>query len=308
MFSVIIPLYNKAPYVRRAIDSVLTQTFSEYEIIVVNDGSTDGGEEIVEKEFGDQIQLVSQSNQGVSVARNTGILLAKFPWIAFLDADDYWNPSFLDHIKSGLEQYPDIKMIGTSYSNLSISTGKESFKTDLITDYFKVADHNTLFTSSSTVIHRSFFESNSGFKPELVFGEDVDVWFRVFSWFGKAAYIPVPLMYYDLGASSSTKSVPILKRTIFAAMYKEDYELSSKSQSWVTFRDKYLLLNLFQFLTTNSNYREGKNLLRKKESAFLLATLPYYLPYIFFRIILGYPQTKKWLRIYLKFCFRYIYT
>jgi glycosyltransferase involved in cell wall biosynthesis len=76
LFSIIVPLYNKAEYINRALDAVLNQSFTEYEIIIVNDGSTDGSEKIVEDKFGPHVRIIHQKNQGVSTARNTGIQYA----------------------------------------------------------------------------------------------------------------------------------------------------------------------------------------------------------------------------------------
>jgi len=91
MISVVIPLYNKESFITETIQSVLNQTFADFELILINDGSTDKSEPVV-KTFNDhRIRYKSIANSGVSVARNTGIELAKFTWIAFLDADDYWQ-------------------------------------------------------------------------------------------------------------------------------------------------------------------------------------------------------------------------
>lgn len=101
MFSVIIPLYNKSQYVEKAIRSVSVQTFQEFELIVVNDGSVDNGVEIVESLFQKLTapsggwSIKTQSNSGVSTARNNGVKSAKYNYIAFLDADDWWEPDFL---------------------------------------------------------------------------------------------------------------------------------------------------------------------------------------------------------------------
>src|ERR1035441_8596585 len=94
--SVVIPLYNKAPYVGRALSSVFRQTIQDFECIVVDDGSTDGGGDLVEKMSDPRLRLVRQANGGVSRARNQGINLARHPLIAFLDADDEWLPGFLE--------------------------------------------------------------------------------------------------------------------------------------------------------------------------------------------------------------------
>lgn len=307
MFSIIIPLYNKAPYIQRTIDSVLNQSFQDFEIIVVNDGSTDGGEELVKGNYGDQVVLINQINQGVSDARNKGIAHSRFDFLAFLDGDDYWHPDFLNWISHVLERYPEIKMIGTSYTNDSFPSKIENPELELIEDYFAKADYNTLFTSSSTVIHKSFFENNCGFKSHLIRGEDIDVWLRAFDWFGKAAYIHAPLMLYDVNASTNHHFSPKLEQTIFSEMYRDDFELSERFSSWNTFRDKYLTLNLIFFFDKRQNHELGKLLLSKRKNDYYLSAIPYRLPYPIINWIISNSWISSLLRKYLKFCFRYIY-
>ena len=106
-FSVIIPLYNKAPYIERAVKSVLSQDYPHFEIIVVNDGSSDGGEKIVTKLEDERLKLVSQKNAGVSAARNKGALEAKSEYLAFLDGDDTWEPNFLSELVKLIADFPN---------------------------------------------------------------------------------------------------------------------------------------------------------------------------------------------------------
>ena len=106
--SVVIPLYNKRTSVIRALNSVLSQTIQPEEIIVVNDGSTDGSEQLVNELNHPLVRLINQPNAGVSAARNRGIKEAKGDWIAFLDADDEWMPEYLETIKSLSEKYPPV--------------------------------------------------------------------------------------------------------------------------------------------------------------------------------------------------------
>lgn len=307
MFSVIIPLYNKVKFISRSIDSVLDQSIPDFEIIVVDDGSTDGGMEHVSSKYGSKVRLISQTNQGVSSARNTGIRNASFEYLAFLDADDAWHQDFLYWMKYVLEKYPGLGMVGSSYSGTGLPKKFHDPKISLIDDYFGQADYNTLFTASSTVLHKSFFREKTGFKTNLIKGEDVDVWFRAFDWFKKACYVHAPLMFYDLKASGTTRSIPNLHRTIFFDIYKEDYDISNHYATWLTFRDKYLVLNLFQYFENEDNFRVGHELLQKISSSFPLAQIPYLLPFSFFNFALPYPRLRNLIRKYLKFCFRYIY-
>lgn len=115
MISVVIPLWNKAPYVRRCLDSVLAQAFTDFEVVVVDDGSTDGGPALVEAVGDRRVRLVRQANSGVSVARNRGVSEARGDWVAFLDADDEWTPDHLSVLASLMAAYPHVGMVSTSY-------------------------------------------------------------------------------------------------------------------------------------------------------------------------------------------------
>lgn len=306
MFSVIIPLYNKKQFVSRSIESVLNQSFIDFEIIVVDDGSIDGGGEFVAAQYGPKIRLIRQANQGVSAARNTGIQHANFDYLAFLDADDVWHPDFLFWMHFVLEKFPEVRMAGSSYSNSELPEKFKDPRISVIDDYFSQADYNTLFTSSSTVIHKSFFELKEGFKTHLTKGEDIDVWLRAFDLFRKACYVHAPLMFYDLKASGSLETKPKLERTIFSEMYQEEYAISDHFPSWLTFRDKYLTLNLFQYFDQKENFLAGKILLKRRINSYPFSQIPYLLPFSFFKYALPNPVLKKLIRNYLKFCFRYL--
>lgn len=124
MFSVVIPLYNKAHTIERTLRSVFAQTYQKFEVIVINDGSTDGGEEIVEKIEDQRIRLISQENLGVSAARNRGIRESKYEWIAFLDGDDEWMPTFLEKIADTTWRYPSERIFGTLSKHVNNETGE----------------------------------------------------------------------------------------------------------------------------------------------------------------------------------------
>jgi hypothetical protein len=114
--SVIIPLYNKAPYVRRALDSVAAQTFADFEVIVVDDGSTDGGGSVVAGYADARFRLVTQANAGPGAARNAGIAEARGELIASLDADDEWLPTYLEESVGRLEEFgPEVASISSGY-------------------------------------------------------------------------------------------------------------------------------------------------------------------------------------------------
>ena len=118
-FSVVVPLYNKEREVGAALDSVLGQRRLPREIIVVDDGSTDGGAAVVGGYTSPLIRLVTQKNAGVSAARNRGAVLARSEYIAFLDADDRWQPGYLEKMAFLIEQYPDCGAYAAAFDIVS---------------------------------------------------------------------------------------------------------------------------------------------------------------------------------------------
>ena len=124
--SIIIPLYNKRNSLRNCIQSVLNQTYKNFELIIVDDGSTDGSEEVVKEFSDDRIRFERKKNGGVSSARNRGVQLARNPWIAFLDADDIWAEWHLETIVHLFESEPLALVLSTSIDTFISSQGVES--------------------------------------------------------------------------------------------------------------------------------------------------------------------------------------
>ncbi len=178
--SVIIPLYNKAPYIKRALDSVLAQTVQNFEVIIVNDGSTDGSEKVVEGYADPRIHLINQENQGVSAARNHGVDAARTELVAFLDADDEWLPEFLETIVRLREKYPEAGLYGTGY--ITVFPGNHhisrvwipSAGDRLLTNYFQdvVNSKFSLFNSSSFATNKNIFKSIGGYSIGVRWNED----------------------------------------------------------------------------------------------------------------------------------------
>lgn len=204
--SVVIPLYNKSPYIARALNSVLSQTIQDFEVIVVDDGSTDNGAEVV-KVFNDpRIRLIQQKNRGVSAARNRGIEEAHAELIAFLDADDEWMREHLRTLLRLRDRYPQAGAYGTAYlikkkeskayvAPFNDNTLREPWE-GLLPNYFKVAALGASPISSSTVaIPKCILKEMGGFTTEAWLGEDTDLWGRIalkypiaFSWDGMGIY------------------------------------------------------------------------------------------------------------------------
>ena len=188
MISVIIPLYNKAGSIAQALDSVLAQEYQDFEIVVVDDGSTDGGASVVEN-YGDaRIRLVRQANAGVSAARNRGIGEARGEYVAFLDADDVWMPGFLSEIEALQKEFPQCRAQATNY--VFNSNGVKSptilrkipFSGErvVLANYFEVAScsHPPVWTSA-VCIERALLQEIGGFPVGIKSGEDLLTWARV---------------------------------------------------------------------------------------------------------------------------------
>ena len=222
MFSVIIPLYNKAPYVAKAIESVLGQTYRDFEVIVIDDGSTDQSLEVAKTFENKSITIISQPNSGVSTARNNGVKLAKYPYICFLDADDWWHPTFLEEMKRLITDFPDAGIYGSGY--YIVKNGQEriapigvpqGFERGII-DYCEVYAKTLCMplTSISVAIPKHIFDEEEGFKSKLKLGEDFDLWIRIILKH-KAILVNKPLAYYN-------QDVEVNNRAIGSRFYKPE--------------------------------------------------------------------------------------
>ncbi len=250
MFSIIIPVYNKAPYVEKAIQSVLDQTFQEFELIIVNDGSTDESLEIInsfyqklkndDTERFKKVRIIDQKNQGVSMARNNGVEITKYDFIAFLDADDWWSPTYLDEMKGLIDEFPEAGIWASSYyviknnSQRLVRLGVEpGFKKGII-NYFQVYAKTIEMPvwTGATIMKKSVFIAENGFKSTLALGEDFDLWIRV-ALKNPVALINKPLSNYNFDVEQSSKAVvediiyPPEKHYIFNIDHLYDEELKN---------------------------------------------------------------------------------
>ena len=222
MFSVIIPLYNKAPYIAKAIESVLGQTYCDFEVIVIDDGSTDQSLEVAKTFENKSITIVSQPNSGVSTARNNGVKIAKHPYICFLDADDWWHPTFLEEMKRLITDFPDAGIYGSGY--YIVKNGQEriapigvpqGFERGII-DYCEVYAKTLCMPlwTGAVIVPKNIFDEEGGFKSQLKLGEDFDLWIRIVLKH-KAILENKPLAYYN-------QDVDVNNRAIGSRFYKPE--------------------------------------------------------------------------------------
>ncbi len=189
--SVVIPVYNKRRYLRRALHSVLQQTEQDVEIILVDDGSTDGSLDTVYDIKDPRIRYVRQSNAGVSAARNTGVKLSRSPLIAFLDADDAWEPEFLEAMLALTRRYPSAGLYASGYrvqvagqpARPARVSGLPLLRRRFLSkDYFRLSTRGELpISASSVLIPRRVLMEMGGFPEGEGMGEDQHVWWRICS-------------------------------------------------------------------------------------------------------------------------------
>lgn len=203
--TVVIPLYNKKDSITSTLKSVFEQTFLPEEIIVVNDGSTDDSEKLVEALKHPLVKILNQPNKGVSSARNIGIKEAAGDWIAFLDADDIWLPDFLEKMRLLFNTFPESKMFASSYFlqnqtglRINIQLNRLTFtgKYGKLENYFEVASvSHPPICSSAVIIERNALNIIGGFPQNVKSGEDLITWAKLASNI-QIAYTKEPLSVF----------------------------------------------------------------------------------------------------------------
>lgn len=226
-YSVVIPLYNKQNYIEKTLRSVLNQTYQDYEIIVVNDGSTDHSLEKVHNVYSKKIKIIEQKNQGVAAARNTGIKHAKGEYIAFLDADDTWMESYLETINDLVHSYETSDIFVTAYK-VNLKNEKYKISTQLIPEkgcldsYWTTLQKGYDFVwTSVTTIRKSAIIAAGGFKEGEKIGQDLDMWARVARINPKVAYSAKVCAEYNRFAESNART---REKIAWAAAFLKDLE------------------------------------------------------------------------------------
>lgn len=217
MISVVIPLYNKEQSIASTLQTVLKQTFQDFEIVIVNDGSTDHSVEEVAKVTDPRIRLIHQSNAGVSAARNRGIEEAKGEYIAFLDADDEWKPDYLKTQYELTQKYPECNVFACNYE-FKDTQGKVTptiirkliFKGEdgILSNYFEVAScSHPPICSISIMVKKNAIQSIGGFPTGIKSGEDLLTWARLACKYS-IAYTKISQAIYYLGEGYNKKNLP----------------------------------------------------------------------------------------------------
>ena len=241
-FSVIVPLYNKENYICKTIASVLAQSYQNFELIVIDDGSTDGSlKNVVDlSNESEKIRVIHQENQGVSIARNRGIFEARNDYICFLDADDIWNENCLNVYASLIEEYREYSVFCVAQTNYKYNEIFKNGQTVVIMDYCR---YNMLVQTSCVCCEKRVFQNVGMFPEKIQMGEDRDMWLRI------ACKYPIVYKNLDLVAHSvntennlSQKHHPLDKTFDYSKWYSYS---SDYKQNINKYASRMLLIQAF---------------------------------------------------------------
>ena len=266
MISVVIPLYNKEQSISQTLDSVIRQTYSDFEIVVVDDGSTDDSANVVRGIQDRRVRLISKENGGVSSARNKGILSAKGDYIAFLDGDDIWDETYLETLHNLIVEYPDAALYGIGFG--WITNGERKIATSkLPADYRGVVDdvwnnYPGIWTGSSSSSSRAKLMEVGLFDERMTYGEDIDMWWRLLL-SGDGVVDSKHLAWYRLDTENRAmnKLIPLEKHI---PHYIDKYsEYRANDITFRRFFDLQVLYRLYPYALSTPNDPELKRVLNQ---------------------------------------------
>ena len=283
MYSVVIPLYNKEKSIFSTVQSVLNQSYKNFELIIVNDGSTDNSLNIVKNLNDERIKIIDKPNGGVSSARNAGIINAHNEYIAFLDGDDIWFPNHLEVINSLISNFNDNDIVGYTTKfikskNKNISVIKQDASQYIIKNYVKeVTKRRGIISSSNFVIKRSKIIENILYDESLSYGEDIEFWYRTFK---NASLVASNIIttIYNLGAENrSVVKIHPLEKNFHIFKY------SNATKEHRQYFDKLVSILILGYSIQKAYKIAFKVLWMYKARIFFI--LSYYLKLIFMKII-----------------------
>ncbi|WP_346693280.1 glycosyltransferase family 2 protein [Coprobacter fastidiosus] len=242
LFSIIIPTYNHAHLIERCLNSVISQTYHNWEAIVINNFSEDNTIEVVEQFKDSRIRLVNYANNGIIAAsRNRGILEAKGEWICFLDSDDWWANNKLEECLFYLSNYDIIYHDFSIYreNNIKVGAAKKIkgrvLNRDLIADM--LVNGNAIVTSSVVVRRDIIMQVGMMCEDKTLVGvEDYDYWLRIMKYTNRVKYIPKLLGFYYIGQNTSGSIKQIDKLTAIYNKYKKELSESDRIKTFVRIR------------------------------------------------------------------------
>lgn len=261
MISVVIPLYNKEKSIATTLESVLAQSYTDYEVIVVNDGSTDNSAKIVRELGNEKIKLISQTNAGVSAARNAGIMVAKGEYVAFLDGDDLWDKDFLMALTKLMTDFPGTSIYGLGCAQInkgdSVMQEESYYRGESKWDFATMA-----FTGSSACVNKKDAIEVGLFDTRMTHGEDLDMWWRLMLLHGGASDMR-PYAYYIQDAENrAMHRVAPLEKHIPYSIDKYAHARESNKE-FRRFFDREMIYRLYPYML-DKQYRKEARILAKK--------------------------------------------
>lgn len=283
MISIVIPLYNKEQSITKTLDSVLAQTYTDFEVIIVNDGSMDNSQGVVEtyikslyseadcsskarleiKNRQLQIRLINQSNGGVCSARNRGIKEAHGEYIAFLDGDDLWAPTYLEELSHLINEFPNKGLYAIGYRSINSNEVKdicndntEWLREEIVHPWDGML---RIYTGSSSSAPRSLLLQLGGFDIRMTHGEDIDMWWRLLLAKG-GAQSTKPLVFYiqDSENRAMNRVIPLEKHIPY---FMEKYaDARAQNADFRKYFDKQMIFRLYPYLFDRKYRMEAKRL------------------------------------------------
>lgn len=208
-FSVIIPLYNKEREVEATLRSVLAQTLQPLEVVIVDDGSTDGSAAVVERIASPLIRLIRQSNAGECAARNRAMSEARGDYFALVDADDGWKPEFLEEVAAMIEEFPDCGIYSTAFDIVSptgVVRGNCPTERGIVDNFWRESMTHYVTIPSATVLPRRVMEELGGFPEGMKMGGDQWMWLKIASHY-QVCFSPRALCDYSMVASNRSGAI-----------------------------------------------------------------------------------------------------
>lgn len=217
-FTVVIPLYNKEKEIARTLHSVLAQTYAPLEILVVDDGSTDGSARIVRSFASPLIRLLPQANAGVAAARNRAVREASGNYIAFLDGDDAWKPDYLAAMVRLIRTWPGCGIYAAAFDAVSkgeVTACRTYDREGVVDDFFRISMHRIVCQTSFTVVPREALLHEGGFPQGMKLGEDLYLWIKIARDY-PVCFTPARLGLYNRSAFNRSSAIYTAEVTAFS--------------------------------------------------------------------------------------------
>lgn len=290
-FSILIPLYNKAQSITSTIQCVQNQTYTDWEIVVVDGYSSDGSLEIIKElaKSDERIHVFMQENRrGVTPARNESVAHAQYNLLAFLDADDYWEPEYLENMAKLIKDYPNAGIWGTNYG--TIENGVKKQNTTLFPSHRGVIENPWIkgnpYWTSAIVISREAFDKVGGFDNRIIYGEDIDLWYRIML-HNECVYEDKVFSYYRIDAENRACN-HVFPLEIHIPYYIEKYSEDRKNnKDFRRFFDLMMLYRLYPYCFEKKYKKEVKRLLKHIDFSLQKRSM---------RLRFCFPSLYRWIR------------